>query len=231
MTNKINPPPSEGEPRSGQEFSELVEALIDVDAARTIRAVIELNRNQVDPRDILGDCEKALDEIGRRFEEGEYFISGLIMAGTIMDRVIKLVIPRFSAHQIEIIGGKILIGTVQGDIHSLGKNIAGALLQAYGFEVRDLGVDVSAEEFIDGLREFQPLAVGLSVLLTSCFPNLSRIVEALRLERAENSRPYIFISGAQISKLHQKFFKADYQTDAAFDTVRLCQRLAKGDIY
>ncbi|GHV57281.1 5-methyltetrahydrofolate--homocysteine methyltransferase [Deltaproteobacteria bacterium] len=210
------------------ELSAMVQTLVDLDATATMARARALNDRLADPIDILNACENALDEIGQRYEEGEYFISGLIMAGTIMNQVIKLVTPRLAAGQGDIPPAKVLIGTVKGDIHSLGKNIAGALLRAYGFEVLDLGVDVPAHDFLVATQEFQPLAVGLSVLLTSCFSNLADIVEALRQARATDSRPFIFISGTQISMQHQKLFKADYQAGTAFDTVRLCERLARG---
>ena len=218
-----------GNGRQTVDLAALVGAMVDLDVAGTLTAARQLNNHGAAPADILRACEKALDEIGVKYEAGEYFISGLIMAGTIMNRVINMVTPRL-VDQLpgDASRGKVLIGTVKGDIHGLGKNIAGTLLRAYGFEVRDLGVDVPIEEFISAVREFQPFIVGLSVLMTTCHPNMADTVDALRRERGGASRPFIFISGAQISIQHMKLFQADYQAGTAFDTVRLCERLTQG---
>jgi methanogenic corrinoid protein MtbC1 len=92
-----------------------------------------------------------------------------------------------------------------------------------------LGVDVPAEEFVRALAEFQPKIVGLSVLLSSCYGNLAAIVEAVRQVRGGSPTPYILISGNHITPEHCQLFQADYQASSAFDTVRLCEQLARGD--
>ena len=175
----------------------------------------------------LTACEKGLVVIGDGYGSGENFIAGLIMAGEIRNRVIDLVAPRMASNPAAILRGKVLFGTVKGDIHGLGKNIAGALLAAYGFEVKDLGVDVPVEEFVQAVREMKPDIVGLSVLLTSCYSNLGDTIAALREERSDSERPIIFISGAQITKDHQKLYQADYHVETAFDTVRLCEQISR----
>jgi len=208
-------------------LDELVRALVDLEVPGTLKVAEQLDAQGVAPIDIMSACEKALAEIGERYATGEYFIAGLIMAGEIMNRVINLVAPRMAENVVNLLRGKVLIGTVKGDIHGLGKNIAGALLSAYGFEVRDLGVDVPVDEFLRETREFQPDIIGLSVLLTSCYPNLGETVEALRAERGPAEGPFIFISGAQITPAHQKHYQADGQAETAFDTVRLCERVVR----
>ncbi len=208
-------------------LDDLIRALVDLEVPGTLGIAQELNDQGVDPIDIMSACEKALAEIGDRYASGEYFIAGLIMAGEIMNRVITLVAPRMASNVVNLLRGKVLIGTVKGDIHGLGKNIAGALLSAYGFEVRDLGVDVPVEEFVQAGRDFKPDIVGLSVLLTSCYPNLGETIQALRQERGTSAHPVIFISGAQITREHQKLYQADHQVTTAFDTVRLCEQIVR----
>ena len=208
-------------------LDDLVRALVDLEVPGTVNVAKKLNDQNVDPIDILTACEKALTEIGERYATGEYYIAGLIMAGEIMNRIITLVAPRMAGKVINLLRGRVLIGTVKGDIHGLGKNIAGALLTAYGFEVRDLGVDVPVDEFVRHCHEFQPDIVGLSVLLTSCYPSLGETIAALRAERGENEYPPIFISGAQITSQHRKFYHADHQVETAFDTIRLCEKLVR----
>ena len=215
------------EAESGATLDDLIRALVDLEVPGTINVAKKLNDQNVDPIDILTACEQALTEIGERYATGEYFIAGLIMAGEIMNRVINLVAPRMAGNVVNLLRGKVLIGTVKGDIHGLGKNIAGALLTAYGFEVRDLGVDVPVDEFVKHFHEFQPDIIGLSVLLTSCYPYLGETITALRDERGQVDHPAIFISGAQITSQHQKFYQADYQVETAFDTIRLCEKLVR----
>lgn len=208
-------------------LDDLVRALVDLEVPGTLNVAKELNERKVAPVDILTACERALTEIGERYATGEYFIAGLIMAGEIMNRVITLVAPRMADNVVNLLRGRVLIGTVKGDIHGLGKNIAGALLTAYGFEVLDLGVDVPVDEFVRHCNDFQPDIIGLSVLLTSCYPYLGDTIAALRAARGSSRRPAIFISGAQITPQHKKLYKADHQVETAFDTVRLCERLVR----
>lgn len=205
----------------------LIRALVDLEIPGTVNIAKRLNELDTDPVDMMTACEKALVEIGERYASGEYFIAGLIMAGEIMNRVIDLVAPRMASNAGTMLRAKVLIGTVKGDIHGLGKNIAGALLSAYGFEVRDLGVDVPVDEFTEAVKEMAPDIVGLSVLLTSCYSNLGDTIAALREQRGDSGKPAIFISGAQITREHQKLYQADHHAETAFDTVRLCEQLSR----
>ncbi|UQZ90162.1 hypothetical protein C4J81_13520 [Deltaproteobacteria bacterium Smac51] len=208
-------------------LEDLTRSLVELQVLETVKITEELNEKGFEPVDIMTACEKALTDIGERYETGEYFISGLIMAGEIMNRVITLVAPRMAENVVNMLRGRVLIGTVKGDIHGLGKNIAGALLSAYGFEVKDLGVDVPVREFIANLQSFQPDIIGLSVLLTSCYPSLGETIEALRQARGDSPNPPIFISGAQITGHHQELYKADFHAVTAFDTVRLCESIVR----
>ncbi|MDR1921661.1 MAG: cobalamin-dependent protein [Candidatus Adiutrix sp.] len=202
-------------------------SLDDVAGVETARRLLECG---VAPIEIMTACEKSLTEIGEKYARGEYFIAGLIMAGDLMSRIIELVTPRLVAGaETNSARGRVLIGTVQGDIHGLGKNIAGALLSAYGFSVRDLGVDVVCEDFVRECREFKPDIVGLSVLLSTCYPHLAETIRALRELRGQKEKPAIFISGAQVTPQTKERYGADYYAETAFDTVHLCQKLAGCD--
>ncbi|MDR1545531.1 MAG: cobalamin-dependent protein [Deltaproteobacteria bacterium] len=205
----------------------LVKAVADLEVRSSLKLAKELRDRGVNPFEIMTACENALAQIGDRYAAGEYFIAGLIMAGEIVGRIVELLAPSFPTGPQGTQKAKVLIGTVKGDIHGLGKSIAGALLSAYGFLVKDLGVDVPTEEFLENVRVFQPDAVGLSVLLTSCFHNLKETVTVLRRERREDDRPIIFISGGQITAEHIETFGADHYVDTAFDAVRLCERLIR----
>lgn len=206
-------------------LEKLSEALIELDDARCTATTAKLLERGAEPVEILACCEKALTVIGEKFAAGEYYIAGLIMAGELMSRVTDAVMPHLPHSQVRGSRGKILIGTVQGDIHALGKNIAGALLSAHGFTVKDLGVDVPRCDFVRECELFQPDVVGLSVLLTSCFPHLAETVAGLRELRGSQARPHIFISGAQICEEHARRFDADFSVITAFDAVHLCEKL------
>ncbi|MDR2456552.1 MAG: cobalamin-dependent protein [Deltaproteobacteria bacterium] len=200
-------------------------AVEELKVKEATEATRRLNEMGVEPKIIMASCETALARIGERYAQGEYFIAGLIMAGEVFSRVLDLVTPRWATEKKGLRRARVMIGTVKGDIHGLGKNIAGALLSAYGFEVNDLGVDVPASEFVNQAAAFRPDAVGLSVLLTSCFASLRETVEALARARGEAELPFIFISGGLLSDELIDSFGADFYVQTAFDTVRLCERL------
>jgi methanogenic corrinoid protein MtbC1 len=204
---------------------ELTAYVGELKVKEAISATRRLNDLGVEPKAIMTACETALASIGERYAAGEYFIAGLIMAGEVVSRVVDLLTPRLATDKLGARRAKVLIGTVKGDIHGLGKNIAGALLTAYGFEVKDLGVDVPSSEFVSHFREFKPDIVGLSVLLTSCFHSLGETIAALIKEKNSAGKPSIFISGGQLTEDLLTVFGADYYVQSAFDTVRLCERL------
>lgn len=185
----------------------------------------ELLDRGLKPVDILTACERALTAIGEKYAAGEYFISGLIMAGGMMSHITELVTPHLAAPDVRPARGRVLVGTVEGDIHDLGKNIAGSLLRAHGYEVLDLGVDVGAAEFVRKCLSFKPDIVGLSAMLSTCYPSLGRIVSAIKESRGETKKPPVFISGAQITEDHRRLYGADYQVETAFDTVQLCEKV------
>lgn len=205
----------------------LSQALADLDDAQALELTRTLLDRGTEPVDILTTCEKALAAIGERYAAGEYFISGLIMAGEIMTGVTELVTPHLATPEARVLRGRVLIGTIEGDIHDLGKNIAGALLSAHGFKVMDLGVDVPAADFVRECRKFKPDIVGLSALLGTCFGSLQKTVAGLRKMRGVKTKPVILISGAQITEEHRALYHADLQADTAFDTVRLCEEAVR----
>lgn len=212
---------------SASTLDSLAAAMVDLEdeqAEQTARGLLE---SGIEPVEILTACEKALAVIGEKYASGEYYISGLIMAGEIMTNITALATPYLSSTpDTRDVRGRVLIGTVEGDIHDLGKNIAGALLAAHGFQVHDLGVDVPAEDFVRVCREFKPDIVGLSVLLGTCFASLGDTVEALKDYRDETGNPVIFISGSQVNEnIRKRYGGADYYVPTAYETVMLCENI------
>ena len=212
----------------GISLMDLNQALTELDDAGAVELTRILLDRGAEPVEILTTCEKGLTSIGEKYAEGEYYISGLIMAGEMMSRITELVTPHLVSPGARPIRGRVLIGTVEGDIHDLGKNIAGALLSAHGFSVRDLGVDVPAADFVQECRRYKPDVVGLSALLVGCFPALGQTVKGLKKFRGTKVKPSILISGAMVTEELRGQYGADFQAETAFDTVRICDQIILG---
>jgi methanogenic corrinoid protein MtbC1 len=136
-------------------FENFIKAIIDLDENMAIKLAKERIERGEDPIKILDDIKIAVDEIGRKYEAKEYFIADLVMAGEILKEISEILKPALTGKTIEKIG-KIVIGTVEGDIHDIGKNIAITMLEGAGFEVIDLGVDVSSQKFVEAIKQHSP---------------------------------------------------------------------------
>jgi methanogenic corrinoid protein MtbC1 len=203
-----------------------------------IRHVAELNEQEVlalvqeclsngdDPLSIVEDCQEGMRRVGERYEQRQYFLSGLIMAGEIFREVMELIQPVIKEKVRGNGSGRILLGTVQGDIHDIGKNIQGMLLGCYGFTVYDLGVDVPPDSFVTQATEVRPDIVGLSGLLTSSYDAMRDTISLFRRNPDHTlvSIP-IIIGGGSINDQVRQYVGADYWILNAMDGVRLCQRL------
>lgn len=163
-----------------------------------------------DPMQVFDAYKEALGVIGKRFEEGTYFVPELIMAGEMMKTASELMMPLVTAKQGEETAkiGKFLLGTVEGDIHDIGKDIVHMLLDINGFEVRDLGVDVPAKRFWDEYNEFQPDIVGMSGLLTLAYESMKQVVDGLK-EMGVRDKVKIIIGGGQVDEHASKYVGAD----------------------
>jgi len=140
----------------------------------------------------------AMDEVGRRFEAGEFFVPELLLAGRAMKAVLNLVRPLLASGRAEP-AGTVVIGTVQGDLHDIGKNLVGALLEGGGFEIHDLGVDVSPSRFVDAVWRYSPDLVALSALLTTTLPAMKTVVDALSAAGVRGSVKVI-VGGAPVTR-------------------------------
>ncbi|MEM1515831.1 MAG: B12-binding domain-containing protein [Candidatus Bathyarchaeia archaeon] len=139
----------------------LKDALINMDAAKAIDLVNEALTLKLSPMEVIKALRSGMDEVGRRFESGEYFISELVMSGEIMKRALEILKPHLKSE-----GGyrsKIVLGTIIGDLHDIGKEIIKTLLISSGFEVYDLGVDVSPEKFVEAAKETGAKIIGISL--------------------------------------------------------------------
>ena len=206
------------------------EQLIDLLAELEEEAVLKLVQKRIaagdDPLQIIEDCNEGMRQVGQRYERGEFFVSGLIMSGEIFREVVELVQPLLQQQSKGQSSGTVLVGTVSGDIHDIGKNITGMLLTCYGFTVIDLGVDVPPAVFASKAIEIKPDVVGLSGLITASFDAMKTTVAALRAEaQAQHCSFPIVIGGGMIDEQVCRYVGADYWVNNAMDGVRLCQRL------
>lgn len=193
-------------------------------------AVLELVQQRIDagedPLQIIEECNEGMREVGQRYEKGEYFIAGLIMSGEIFREVVELVHPLLAKQVSRYASGRVLVGTVSGDIHDLGKNMFGLLLSCHGFDVIDLGVDVPPAEFAAKVIETKPDFVGLSGLITASYEKMKETVAMLRSESRKHNLSFpIIIGGGFIDDQICQYVEADYWMPDAMAGVRLCEKL------
>ena len=204
----------------------LVEAIINLDEPTALKRAGEQLNAGVDPVEILEKCREGMSIVGERFETGEFFLSEMIMAAEIFTQIMDSIRPQLRRSVTENVG-KIVIGTVEGDVHDIGKSIVIALLEAGGFEVIDLGVDVPPQRFVEAIREHEPDIVGMSSLLTVAIESTKRTVDAIA-EAGLRDRVKIIIGGGRMDSHAMEYIRPDAATDNAAQGVRLCKRLLGG---
>ncbi len=158
----------------------LVTLLADMEEDQALALTKELLEGGTDPVSILDDCRQAMEIVGKRFEQNEYFIPELILAGEMLKSVSAEVKPYLKQSVDSKKAGKVLLGTVQGDIHDIGKDIVHFMLDVNNFDVLDLGVDVSPQKFVEEIKSFQPDVVALSGFLTLSYTSMKDTVEAIQ---------------------------------------------------
>jgi len=199
---------------------ELIDAMVDMKEEEAVTIARGLLDKNEDPMKILDSCKEAMEAVGKRFEEGDFFLPELIMAGEILRQISEFVKPKLQGDTERERLGKVLIGTVEGDIHDIGKDIVVFMLDVNGYEVLDLGIDVPVQKFVDAVKDFQPAVVGLSGFLTVAYDAMKATVDALS-EAGLRDSIKIMIGGGQIDNEVLKYSGADaYGTDA-MDAVRL----------
>ena len=218
----------DGPETSNETQTRLAAALADLRETEVLEIVRARMARGDDPLQIIEDCQAGMREVGERYTKRRYFLSGLIMAGEILREVMEIVMPSVEEHFSGNTAGRVLLGTVQGDIHDLGKNLLLMLLRGYRFDVLDLGVDVTPTKFVAEARAFRPQAIGLSGLITAAHATMRETVTALRTMMAEDGIQIPIMLGGQVDEQVCRFVGADYWTTDAMEGVRLCQRLAGG---
>ena len=169
----------------------------------------------------------AMEEVGRRYEAGEYFIPEMLVAARAMKAGLEILRPLLVAEKVEPLG-RVVLGTVQGDLHDIGKNLVRMMLEGAGFQVFDLGVDVPPQRFVEAVREQAPDLVGMSALLTTTMPAMQRTIEAL-VAAGQRGSVTVMVGGASLTESYAQKIGADlYAPDAAVAAQRAKEWLRKG---
>lgn len=206
----------------------LIYALVEMHEAEALQKAKQLLDEGTDPMNILEACSKAMKTVGKRFEQGEYFLPHLIMAGVMLKQISETIKPLIKEEQPEAGRGRVLMGTVKGDIHDIGKNMVIFLLEVNGFQVRDIGIDQPLERFVEAIREFQPQVVGMSGLLTLAFDSMKETVRAIE-DAGLREKVRIMIGGAQVTEQVKDYTGADAYGPDALAGVRLVEQWIGGE--
>ncbi len=204
--------------------AELYDAILTGNAKKAeevAKAALEAN---ADPSELLGKYMiPAMDEVGKRFECNEYFVPELLIAARAMKTALGLLTPKLAEKGAKA-AGRVVIGTVQGDLHDIGKNLVASMLEGGGFEVIDLGVDVPADRFVDEVKGDDGTILALSALLTTTMTQMKNVIETLR-QAGIREKIRVIIGGAPITQQYCDEIGADGYSDNASAAVGLARRL------
>ncbi len=205
---------------------ELINAIADMQEEDVLTLTRQLLASGVDPLTILDDCRAAMEIVGKRFEAGEYFLPELIMAGELLKQIAALVKPLMTQSSQVQKRVRIVLGTVKGDIHDIGKDIVGFMLDVNGYDVHDLGVDVPVEKFVDAVASVKPQIVALSGFLTLAFDSMKATVAALK-DAGLRDAVKIMIGGGTVDESVCAYTGADGYGADAIAAVSLAQAWTK----
>ncbi|MDI9472833.1 MAG: cobalamin-dependent protein [Bacillota bacterium] len=199
----------------------LYELIVEMEEEEALELAKEYLEGGGDAQALLDVCRDAMDEVGNRFEKGEYFLSELLLGGEIFQSIMAIALPYLSEGDHQKIG-KMVLGTVREDIHDIGKDIFKAFVEAAGFEVVDIGVDVPEEKFVEAVKEHQPDLVGMSCLITAGMVTMKSTIDAIREAGIETP---IIIGGGRVDDDVQEYVGANAWADDAATGVRLSKEL------
>ncbi len=191
------------------------DSIVDGDAAQTKAKVQEALDAKVDPAVILNEAMiAAMSKVGQMFEEGEYFVPEMLVAARAMQGGLAILKPLLVQADFKPVG-KVVAGTVKGDLHDIGKNLVCMMLEGAAFEVVDLGVDVSPEKFVEAVKDSGATIVAMSALLTTTMPNMKTTIEALK-EAGVRGKVKVMVGGAPLTDQYAREIGADgYAPDAS----------------
>lgn len=203
---------------------QLVQQIAEMQEEDAVKLAREMLDGGYDPVRLLSHCREAMEIVGKRYEKGEYFLPELMLAGEMLQSIGAMAKPLIKQDaSASKSAGTVVIGTVQGDLHDIGKNIVTFMLEINGFKVIDLGIDVPIANFISSIQEHKPQVVGLSGFLTLAFDAMKKTVEAIK-EAGLRDNLKIMIGGGQVDDSIKNYTGADAFGLNAMDAVSLCKR-------
>jgi 5-methyltetrahydrofolate--homocysteine methyltransferase len=203
---------------------QLIEAISEMREEEAFALAKAMLDRGEDPVRVLELCREAMDIVGKRFEQQEYFLPELVLAGEMLENIgaiAKPLIQEKSGGEAKKLG-RVLIGTVHGDLHDIGKNIVTFMLDINGFEVKDIGIDVPVATFVEEIRGFKPAVVGLSGFLTLAFDSMKETVQAIEAAGLRSGMK-IMIGGGQVDEAVRTYTGADAYGSNAVAAVTLCR--------
>jgi len=209
-----------------EKITALREALYALDETAAVAMTRDLIDGEVQPQRVLQEgLAEAMLEIGRRWNAGDVFLPEVVAAAEIFKKCNEIVEPALIAAGGHTLGHRVLMATVKGDLHDLGKNMVGAMMKTAGFDVHDLGKDVPTERIVEAVREMEPMIVGLSSLLTTTVPEQRVVIQALE-EAGLRSRVKVMVGGAPVTEDWAAEIGADGFAPNAPEAVKVALRLA-----
>ena len=206
---------------------ELAMAIVDLERDEALDMVKRRCEKGENPLHILDECRQGMIIVGERYQTGEYFLSELMMSAELFKGVVGILDPYLAKARPPKPRGKVMVATLRGDIHDLGKNLFAALCKAQGFEVYDLGVDVAPALVVEKVKEVKPDFVGFSALITSAFASMKEAAEML--EEAGLRKQFRLMVGGGISDaMVKEYIRADFQTTDAMEGVAYCMKSIGG---
>ncbi|MFX1452806.1 MAG: B12-binding domain-containing protein [Promethearchaeota archaeon] len=205
----------------------LINNLIELEHDKVLEEIAIRLKQGEQPLKLIEECNQAMIEIGERYKRQEYFLAELMLSGELFKEAMELIDPYLGEKRVDDdFKGKIVLATIQGDIHDLGKNILATLLKLEGFKLYDLGVDVNPDIIVEKVKEIQPDFLGFSALLTVTFDPMKLVVDKLR-EEGVRDHLKVMVGGGITTSLVKDYIGADFQTIDAMEGVSYCLKEIK----
>lgn len=205
-------------------MKELSEALRDLEEDKVYTLVEQYIDEKLPILEIIDALNEGMVAVGELFSQNTYFISQLMFSAEILKGVMKKLDPLLEGQETQDAKKKVVIGTVKGDIHDIGKNIATTLMRGSGFDVIDLGVDVPSESFVQAVKDSGAKVLGLSALLNFTYPEMKKVVDAIK-DAGLSDHVKIIIGGAPVNEQVRQFCGADFVAADAVDGVNICKKI------
>jgi methanogenic corrinoid protein MtbC1 len=208
-------------------FEEMALAIVELERDKALSLAESRSKKGESPLQILEECRHGMSIIGERYQKGEYFLAELMLSADIFKEVTAILEPQLAKVRPPKPAGKIVLATLKGDIHDLGKNLFGSLVKIRGFEVYDLGVDVAPALVVEKVKEVKPNFLGFSALITTAFTCMKEATEMLD-EAGLRSQFKVMVGGGVTTPTVRDYVGADFQTTDAMEGVAYCLKMTGG---